>query len=200
MAEPESECCNLFNNYDYDPKVVCLSDDNPAITDDMSDYTWGSLETSRDLDDGSSVDIYWTGVDCAEDVWIVLRHGQTGNELAQAGKIRNRWTETEEQEYQHKNFTLGAYDESVMPALNLYGAEDCQGTDNSFLMYNEDRGSFAGEFGSSDITMLRRDNKIKSVGLRSGYSVTLYAEDNWKGTSQTITGAYESTADGRLAC
>ena len=120
--------------------------------------------------------------------------------MAHAGKSRIRWSQEEEHANRHNKYTIGPYDETTMPAVNLFGDADCQGTDTSFLLYNEGRGSYAGEFGSDDITLLRKSNQIKSVSMRSGYSVALFSEDSWKGNSQTIVGAYEITNDGRLAC
>lgn len=82
----------------------------------------------------------------------------------------------------------------------LYGEDNCNGTDVSFLMYNEELGSFAGDFGPDDIHDFRRSKKIFSVMLRSSYSVTLYNGEDWSGVSETFEGAYETFNDGRLVC
>jgi hypothetical protein len=58
-----------------------------------------------------------------------------------------------------------------MPALMLFDGAHCEGSNTSMLMFNSDRGNYAGIFNYADIMAYRRAGRVKSIMMRAGYTV-----------------------------
>ena len=84
----------------------------------------------------------------------------------------------------YNNVLVGSYDDKEMPAVMLFSTDDCKG-EASFHLYDRSAKG-AGEYSIDDIKDQRRSHLVKSVMLRSGYFVTLFADNGWGGVSQAI--------------
>jgi len=53
----------------------------------------------------------------------------------------------------------------------LFDGAHCEGSNTSMLMFNSDRGNYAGIFNYADIMAYRRAGRVKSIMMRAGYTV-----------------------------